>query len=238
MYYVTYDLGDAGTLRQLTYTGNRTPVAVASADHYYGPGPLTVQFTGSGSSDPDGQSITYSWNFGDGTPVGTAPNPAHTFTAPGGSMATNYLVTLTVTDSGGLPASATLNIALNDTPPNVAITSPTNAMLYTMESNSTFNLTASVTDAENPTTSCNINGSQFCIITTTTTSSARPPIIRVRCCWNRSGATDKHVLLSRDTHRHRSFGAGDGARSGPLSGLRRNGHAAHDFRTSRIRPRA
>ena len=148
LYYVTYNYGDAGTVRQLSYTGNRTPVAVIAADQYYGPGPLTVQFNGTGSSDPDGQPLTYSWNFGDGSAVSTQASPAHVFTAPGGSTPTNYLVTLTVTDSGGLPASATLNIAVNDTPPNVTITSPTNGTLYSLASNTPFNLTASVSDTE------------------------------------------------------------------------------------------
>ena len=63
------------------------------------PTPLTVQFSSSGSYDPDGQPITYSWNFGDGSPVSTQANPAHTFTAPPG-VPTKYVVTLTVTDSG------------------------------------------------------------------------------------------------------------------------------------------
>ena len=75
-------------------------MAVASADQYYGPTPLAVQFSSNGSSDPDGQPITYSWNFGDGSPVSTQANPAHTFTAPPG-VPTKYIVTLTVTDSGG-----------------------------------------------------------------------------------------------------------------------------------------
>jgi len=146
LYYVLYN-GDTGTVRKLSYTGNRTPEALASADQNYGPGPLTVQFSSAGSSDPDGQALTYSWNFGDGTAVSTLANPSHVFTSPG-STRTNYKVTLTVTDTGGLLASATLNIALNDTPPNVTITSPTNGALYSVVTNTPFALTASVTDAE------------------------------------------------------------------------------------------
>lgn len=147
IYYVSYNYGDAGTVRKISYTGNRTPVAVATADKNFGPGPLTVQFTGSSSSDPDAQPLTYSWNFGDGTPVSTAANPAHTFTPPS-SAAAGYTVTLTVTDSGGLSASASLFIVVNDTPPDVTINSPVNGALYSLATNTAFNLAATVFDAE------------------------------------------------------------------------------------------
>ncbi|MEY4385507.1 MAG: hypothetical protein RLY20_790 [Verrucomicrobiota bacterium] len=147
IYYISYNYGDAGTVRKVSYTGNRTPVAVAYADKNFGPGPLTVQFTGGSSSDPDGQTLTYSWNFGDGSAVSTAANPSHTFTPPNSSAAP-YTVTLTVTDSGGLSASSSLLIVANDTPPNVTITSPTNGTLYSTVTNTSFNLTASVADAE------------------------------------------------------------------------------------------
>ena len=147
IYYVSYNYGDAGTVRKISYTGNRTPVAAATADKNFGPGPLTVQFDGSGSSDPDGQALAYSWNFGDGSAVSTVASPAHTFT-PSNSAAASYTVTLTVTDSGGLSASASLLIVANDTPPTVNITSPTNGALYSLITNTTFNLAAAVFDAE------------------------------------------------------------------------------------------
>src|SRR6266513_1542128 len=131
----------------MSYTGNRTPIAVASADRYYGPTPLAVQFSSSGSSDPDGQPITYSWNFGDGSPVSTQANPSHIFSAPAG-VPTRYVVTLTVTDSGSLSAQATLIIGVNDTPPNVTITSPIDGSLYSPITATTVNLTAMVTDAQ------------------------------------------------------------------------------------------
>src|ERR1043166_5384442 len=41
LYYISYDFNNAA-VKQLSYTGNRTPIAVASADEYYGPTPLTV----------------------------------------------------------------------------------------------------------------------------------------------------------------------------------------------------
>ena len=45
---------DGGTVRRIRYIGtNNPPVAVATASPTTGPAPLTVNFDGSGSSDPD-----------------------------------------------------------------------------------------------------------------------------------------------------------------------------------------
>lgn len=146
LYYLGYNFAGA-TMQRLEYIGNRTPVAVASANTNFGTTPLTVQLSSEGSSDPDGQPITFSWNFGDGSLVSTQASPLHTFTAPTG-VPTKYVVTLTVTDSGGLSAQTTLIVSVNNAPPNVAITSPTNASLYSTTVPTSINLTANVTDAE------------------------------------------------------------------------------------------
>jgi probable HAF family extracellular repeat protein len=85
-------------------SSNAAPVAVASADVTAGKAPLTVNFTGVNSSDPDGDSITYHWDFGDSTPASTDANPTHTYNDPG-----TYPVLLTVSDSQ-LENSAQLEI--------------------------------------------------------------------------------------------------------------------------------
>jgi PKD repeat protein len=77
---------------------NHPPVANAGGP-YSGIVGQAVQFNGSGSSDPDGDALTYSWDFGDGT-TGTGVNPIHTYTAAGA-----YNVMLTVSD-GSLSSSA------------------------------------------------------------------------------------------------------------------------------------
>jgi PKD repeat protein len=60
-------------------------------------------FSGAGSSDPNGDAFTYSWNWGDATTAGTGVNPAaHTYAVAG-----TYTVTLTVTDAWGDSASTT-----------------------------------------------------------------------------------------------------------------------------------
>jgi PKD repeat protein len=60
----------------------------------------SVQFDGSGSSDPDGTIVAYDWDFGDGgTATGVAP--MYAYADPG-----TYTVTLTVTGNDGLTDTA------------------------------------------------------------------------------------------------------------------------------------
>ncbi len=69
----------------------------------------TYEFDGSASSDPDGDNLTFAWDFGDGA---TADGPAveHTFNASGASGNVSFDVILTVTDPGGLSDTASLNV--------------------------------------------------------------------------------------------------------------------------------
>src|SRR5262245_47967074 len=91
-----------GTVQRISSIGsNRAPVARASASPSQGHEPLTVQFSGADSSDPDGDPITLLWDFGDGSPTSQDPAPQHTYAAPGG-----YTATLTVSD-GRLPTPGT-----------------------------------------------------------------------------------------------------------------------------------
>ncbi|HKQ20194.1 MAG TPA: PKD domain-containing protein, partial [Candidatus Eisenbacteria bacterium] len=74
---------------------NRAPIADAGGP-YTGVVNVPKTFDGSGSSDPDGDVLTYAWTFGDGG-VGSGVSPTHTYTTPG-----IYDVTLTVSDPGPL----------------------------------------------------------------------------------------------------------------------------------------
>ena len=93
-------------------TGNRAPVAVASASPTSGVVPLTVSFDGSGSADADGTIVSYTWNFGDGASA-SGITVSHTYTTPGG-----YTARLTVTDNQGTSASSTVVITVNSNVPN------------------------------------------------------------------------------------------------------------------------
>ena len=78
------------------------------------------------------QPLTYEWNFGDGSPLSNVANPAHTFTTAGTSP-TQFTVTLKVTDNLGLQNQTTLIISVNNSPPNVTITSPLDGTLYPID---------------------------------------------------------------------------------------------------------
>src|SRR5262249_31867333 len=112
-----------GTIRRIRYfTTNRPPVADARADVTSGVAPLTVNFDGTHSSDPDpGDVITYAWDLdGDGQfDDATVPSPQFTYAQPG-----TYLVSLKVTDLQGASSVATLTITAGNSPPVPTITSP------------------------------------------------------------------------------------------------------------------
>jgi len=64
-----------------------------------------ITFDAKSSSDPDGTIVKYAWEFGDGTPLVTGVEVAHTFTSAG-----SYTVTLWVTDDDDLVSSLPLTI--------------------------------------------------------------------------------------------------------------------------------
>ena len=134
---------NTGEIMRISYGVNNPPNIVASAAKNFGTSPLVVSFNSIGTSDPDGDPITYEWNFGDGTPISTLPNPIHTFTGTGIKA---FPVKLTVKDNKSLAASETINISINNTPPVVKITSPVNNSLYTLSQATNYTLRATVTD--------------------------------------------------------------------------------------------
>ena len=113
LYYTDLGFSDNGNIvgvskiRRIRYTQtNQAPVSVASFTPISGSAPLTIEFSSNGSFDPDGQMITYFWNFGDGE-NSTLPNPPHTFQKNG-----QFTVRLTVFDNliGSLSNPLIVNI--------------------------------------------------------------------------------------------------------------------------------
>jgi PKD repeat protein len=96
------------------------PVAVAAASPTEGPRRLTVQFASKESSDPQGEALTYAWDFGDGTTSAEA-NPVKSYVAVG-----SFTAVLTVTNESGLTATASVQISVTDNLPVAVIAAPAN----------------------------------------------------------------------------------------------------------------
>ncbi len=129
---------------KISYGGNQPPIAQLSANTLVGNSPLTVSFKGDGSSDPNGDALTYAWNFGDGT-TSTQPNPTKVFSGTGVQA---IPVTLTVSDGKGLSDTKSVVVSLNNTAPTAKITNPGANTLYPLDRESQYTLSASVTDEE------------------------------------------------------------------------------------------
>jgi glucose/arabinose dehydrogenase len=111
---------NGGEVHRIAFTGaaNRAPTASADANPTSGPTPLDVTFDGSRSSDPDGDALSYSWDFGDGL-SGSGARVTHTYTEPGG-----YTATLHVRDGRGGEDTDSVRIDAGNQPPGPTIESP------------------------------------------------------------------------------------------------------------------
>lgn len=135
------DVGDfssgTGSIRRIAYSA---PVARISAAPTYGPAPLGVTFDAGGSTAPNGGSLTYRWEFGDGTTSTARRPPPHTY--PNGS----YTARLTVTTASGATASETVRISAGNTPPRPQIAAPADGSTY--RGGQTIPLSGEAPDAE------------------------------------------------------------------------------------------
>ena len=111
---VTVSDGRGGThsaSAQVVVRANQMPSASAGGP-YSARANDPVTFSAAGSTDPDGDPLTYTWTFGDGA-TGTGVSPAHTYTT-----ANTFTATVTVSDGRGgtASASAQVTVRLNQVP--------------------------------------------------------------------------------------------------------------------------
>lgn len=86
---------------------NRDPIASFTLTPTSGPAPLAVQVDGSSSVDPDGDALTYAWDFGDGATAGGAA-ATHVYATAG-----TYLITLVVSDSTGRESTTSRTVLVS-----------------------------------------------------------------------------------------------------------------------------
>jgi PKD repeat protein len=127
-------------IRRIVFVGdgNRTPSASFSATPSFGQPPLLVSFDASASSDPDGDALSYSWDFGDGA-SGSGVTTQHTYTRSGA-----FTATLTVSD-GSAQATFDTRIDVGNAPP-VPVIEPLSGTTYAV--GQALSLRASATDPD------------------------------------------------------------------------------------------
>jgi glucose/arabinose dehydrogenase/PKD repeat protein len=142
LFYVDFD---GGTIRRIQFfSANQPPTAVAVATPTTGSAPLTVDFDGTGSTDPDpGDTLSYAWDLdGDGAyDDSTASQPTYTYTTQG-----SFNASLRVTDSHGASDTDSVTITVGNTAPTATIDTPAAGTTWRVDDVITFS--GSATDAQ------------------------------------------------------------------------------------------
>ncbi len=104
-YNVTLTINNgAATITKTAYiTVYASPTVSFTYSNSSGCIPLLSSFTGAATPNAPG-TVTYSWYYGDGSPLGTGLSSSHLYTAPN-----TYSVTFTATNGAGCSASVTQN---------------------------------------------------------------------------------------------------------------------------------
>jgi|GEM_PF-5694380 len=146
------------------------PTAVITGPSQVNEGQL-VSFSGANSTDPDGDSLTYSWNFGDGA-TATGVNPTHIY-----ADNSTYTVTLTVADGHGYEHTTTHTITINNVAPSLVARSN-----LTTDEGSVIDLTGTTFSdpgfGDTHTATVNWGDGPSQVATVTVTSSGGPGILR------------------------------------------------------------
>ena len=99
---------------------------MAHATPASGASPLTVELSADVSVDPDGDAVSYAWDFeSDGTPTPTRAPPRSLHARPG-----VHTATLTVTDARGAESRDTVSIAVDEAPPVARLDAPLDGSLF------------------------------------------------------------------------------------------------------------
>lgn len=118
---------DSQISRILYRRGNRGPKARIQADDTAGRQPLTIRFDASGSSDADGDALSFRWTV-DGKTQRGRERFSHTFTESG-----SYEVGLEVRDGNGASDTVTETIQVGNARPEVSFEKPIHGTFFDWE---------------------------------------------------------------------------------------------------------
>ena len=124
-------------------TSSNSPPTADAGGPYSGNAGAAVQFSAAGSFDPEGDTLTYSWDFGDGgSPTSPSQNATATHTYQSGGT---FTAVVSVDDgvNGPVTASATVDIVVVNLPPDVDAGGPysgTTGQAIQFDASGTFDL--------------------------------------------------------------------------------------------------
>jgi glucose/arabinose dehydrogenase len=116
-----------GSVHRISYfSGNQPPVARLEVDKAWSLGPLNATFDAGGSTDADGDPVSYEWDLeGDGTfePASMVSVRSKSFSAE-----ENATVAVRVKDPGGASSIDRVTVYPYDTPPNPLLVEPQSSL--------------------------------------------------------------------------------------------------------------
>jgi len=139
-----YLIENRGHIRKICYDVNVPPIVDIKLSKNFGTSPLTIDFNASQSVDPEGEDLTFEWDFGNGT-TSTSALASSTFSS---SNIENFTVKLTVTDSEGASSSEEVLISLNNSPPSAKILGIQEGDPYSLVGLNHFSLKSEKADEE------------------------------------------------------------------------------------------
>ena len=158
MYILEYGEGccpdnvGSGKLIRVDYIGigtNSSPVVALTADPNNGSLPLNVNFSSEGTFDPDGDPLTYEWDFEtDGTVDSFEENPSFNYGSPG-----EFNAQLKVSDNRGAVSVKNVTIFAGNNAATYSFNSPPDGGLYGWNEVVAFDL--STADVEDGNINCN-----------------------------------------------------------------------------------
>lgn len=140
---------DARLIKVTYQSGNRSPMAEIDLAETHGAAPFEVPFSAGTSSDPDGDELSFAWDFGDGESA-TGSIASHTYTEPG-----EYTATLTVSDNNGGSQEREVLISVGNAPPSITLQVEGNKTFFWKEEAKSYSI--SVEDAEDGRTGAEIS---------------------------------------------------------------------------------